>query len=296
MDAGSEMQNRIAIQNRHDSDESSSLLDTRSAMQLPMPLVNRSMSLDIQRRPGILLWTVLFAAFSVPLATLIDIPLARWFEIDPLPGDFVRTLELIRFYAHGSGVFFIFLSLFLLAPDRRSLLPRLVTMVAGASAVATIAKMFVLRLRPSQINLDLATVETAWWWRFDWSLEHVAMFDASSRSFPSGNMATAIALTIGLCLAAPRGRWLFVMFCGLTVLQRMQSGSHFFSDVLGGVACGLLWSYFCLHPKLLGSLFDKLESGDEMPKRRGENRTPFPVVDHALIQETDSTGQERKAA
>ncbi len=245
-----------------------------TAAALPLPLVNREMSLDIQKRPGILLWAVVFAAFSVPLATLVDIPLARWFERDSLPGDFVRTLELIRFYAHGSGVFFILLSLFLLAPERRVLLPRLVAMAAGASAVATIIKMFVLRLRPSQINLDLATVDTAWWWRFDWSLAHVAMSDASSRSFPSGNMATAIALTIGLCLATPRGRWLFVLFCGLTVMQRMQSGSHYFSDVLGGISAGLLWSYFCIHPKLLGSLFDKMEASDESHRRSLEHAYP----------------------
>lgn len=238
-----------------------------AARALPLPLVNRTLSLDVQKRPGLLLWAMVFAAFSVPLATLVDIPLARWFQDEPFPGDFVRTLDLIRFYAHGSGVFFIFLSLFLLAPERRSLLPRLVTMAAGASAVATIGKMFVLRLRPSQINLDLATVETAWWWRFDWTLEHVAMFDASSRSFPSGNMATAIALTIGLCLATPRGRWLFVMFCGLTVLQRMESGSHFFSDVIGGAVAGLLWSYVCIHPKFFGSLFDKMETLEESPRR-----------------------------
>ena len=199
------MQSRIDLTQRNDIPDTILARDRRSAA-LPMPLVNRDMSLGIQKRPGLLLWAVVFAAFSVPLATLVDIPLARWFQEDPLPGDFVRTLELIRFYAHGSGVFFIFLSLFLLAPEKRSLLPRLVTMAAGASAVATISKMFVLRLRPTQINLELATVESAWWWRFDWSLEHVAMFDASARSFPSGNMATAVALTIGLCLATPRGR------------------------------------------------------------------------------------------
>jgi membrane-associated phospholipid phosphatase len=258
-----------------------------------MPLVNREMSLDLQKRPGLLLWAVVFAAFSVPLATLIDIPLARWFQEDPLPGDFVRTLELIRFYAHGSGVFFIFLALFLLAPEKRSLLPRLVAMVAGASAISTISKMFVLRLRPSQINLELATVESAWWWRFDWSLEHVAMFDASARSFPSGNMATAVALTIGLCLATPRGRWLFTMFCGLTILQRLQSGSHFFSDVVGGAAFGLLWSYCCLHPKLLGSLFDKLEAAEES-SRRIETEAEPTLIGERVVQ--DDRIENRKAA
>lgn len=235
------------------------------AESTPLPRNSTPSSSTIERRPELLLWSVVFAAFSVPVSTLLDIPIARWLERDPFPGDFVKTLELIRFYAHGSGVFFICLSIFMIAPQLRSVLPRLVAMVAGASAVATIAKMFVLRLRPSQINLDLATVETAWWWRFDWSLEHVAMFDASSRSFPSNNMATAVALTIGLCAAIPRGKWLFTLFCGLTVLQRLENGAHFFSDVVGGIAAGMLWSYICVHPKLLGLLFDKMEQNEERP-------------------------------
>ncbi len=286
------MQTRIDLHKQAETLDANVVPQRRPA-GLPMPLVNREMSLDIQRRAGLLLWVVVFAAFSVPLATLIDIPVARWFQEDPLPGDFVRTLELIRFYAHGSGVFFIFLALFLLAPEKRSLLPRLVTMVAGASAVATISKMFVLRLRPSQINLELATVESAWWWRFDWSLEHVAMFDASARSFPSGNMATAVALTIGLCLATPRGRWLFMMFCGLTIMQRIQSGAHFFSDVVGGAALGLLWSYFCVHQKLLGSLFDKLEAGEELPRQIEAEASSLPIG--SLVVQ-DQLTKKRQAA
>lgn len=268
---------------------------------VPVPLASRSLPLDLLQRPGLLLWAVVFLAFSVPLATLVDIPLARWLETDPFPGDFVRTLELIRFYAHGSGVFFIFLSLYLLAPEKRSMLPRIVAMVAGASALATLAKMFVLRLRPSQINLDLATFDTAWWWRFDWTLDHVAMFDASSRSFPSGNMATAVALTIGLCLTTPRGRGLFSLFCLLTVLQRMESGGHFFSDIVGGATCGLLWSFFCVHPKMLGSIFDKLESVDERPRRAAEQRSEptansLPAAGFATAQTAATTAPIGQAA
>ncbi len=132
-------------------------------------------------------------------------------------------------------------------------------MTCGSGAIATIMKMFVLRPKPSQINLDFANLDTAWLWRFDWTLDQVANFDARTRAFPSGNMATAMALTIGLCLIAPRGRWLYAMLCGLTVLQRLHSQSHFLSDVIGGAAAGLLWSYVCLSPKLIGSLFDKME-------------------------------------
>jgi len=214
---------------------------------------------SLVERPGLLLWAALFAAISVPLATLIDIPLARWFDQEPFSTDFSDAIELTRGYAHGSGIFFIFLAMFLLTPDKRWMIPRMAVMACGGGAIATIIKMFVLRPKPSQINLDFATIEAAWLWRFDWSLAQVASFDAGTRAFPSGNMATVVALTIGLCIAAPRGRLLFVIFCGLTVLQRLHSGSHFFSDVLGGTAAGLVWTYVCVHPKLIGSLFDKLE-------------------------------------
>jgi hypothetical protein len=67
------------------------------------------------------------------------------------------------------------------------------------------------------------------------------------------------------------------MFCGLTIMQRIQSGAHFFSDVVGGAAFGLLWSYFCVHPKLLGSLFDKLEAGEETPRRNAEPKESLPI-------------------
>lgn len=226
-----------------------------------------SFTLRIVERPGLLLWAASIAMLSVPVVTLIDVPIARWFDRQPFPTDFSDALELTRGYAHGSGVFFILLSVFLLAPDKRWLIPRIAIMTCGGGAVATILKMFVLRPKPTQINLDFATVETAWLWRFDWTLDQVASFDASTRAFPSGNMATAVALTVGLCMVVPRGRWLFLLFCGLTVLQRLHGGSHFFSDVVGGAAAGFIWSYVCLHPKLLGSIFDKMEPQNEAPRR-----------------------------
>ena len=239
---------------------------------LPMSHSPDSLTLRVVERPGLLLWAAVFAMLTVPLATLIDVPIARWFDSEPFANDFADALELTRGYAHGSGVFFILLSVFLLAPDKRWLLPRIAVMTCGGGAVATIFKMFVLRPKPTQINLDFATVETAWLWRFDWTLDQVATFDAGTRAFPSGNMATAIALTIGLCMVAPRGRWLFLLFCGLTVLQRLHGGSHFFSDVVGGAAAGLIWSFVCLHPRLLGSLFDKME-----PESERQRATELPL-------------------
>ncbi len=146
----------------------------------------------------------MLAVLSVPVLTLIDIPVAHWFTDDPFSPDFSEAVDLTRGYAHGSGIFFIFLTIFLLAPERRWLIPRIAIMTCGGGAIATIMKMFVLRPKPSQINLEFANLDTAWLWRFDWALDQVANFDARTRAFPSGNVATAMALTLGLCLVAPR--------------------------------------------------------------------------------------------
>ena len=247
-------------------------------------LASNSLEVRVIKRPDLLLWAAVFAMFSVPLVTLIDVPIARWFDREPFSTDFADAIELTRGYAHGTGVFFILLSVLLLTPEKRWLVPRIAAMTVGGGAVATILKMFVLREKPSQINLNFATLETAWRWQFDWTLNQVASFDAGTRAFPSGNMATATALTIGLCMVAPKGRWLFMLFCGFTVLQRLHSGSHFLSDVVGGAAAGLIWSYICLQPKLVGSLFDKMEPGNETERRRP---IPAPVVELGLIAQTE---------
>lgn len=250
-------------------------------------ILRESSGFSIVQRPGLLLWAALFAMLCVPLFTLIDVPVARWFDQQPFSTDFSDAIELTRGYAHGSGVFFILLAVILLAPDRRWLIPRVAVMTCGGGAIATIMKMFVLRPKPSHINLDFATVESAWLWRFDWTLDQVASFDAGTRAFPSGNMAAAIALTIGLCIIAPRGRWLFMVFCGLTMLQRLHSGSHFLSDVLGGAAAGLMWSYVCLHPKLIGSLFDKMEpEGESLGEVKPPEQDEPPLLPPRVLEES----------
>ncbi|MCS7470658.1 phosphatase PAP2 family protein [Stieleria sp. ICT_E10.1] len=219
-------------------------------------------------RVSALLWFAGMLLLSVPMITLIDISVARWFSSDPLPREFRNGLELMQIFSHGSGVFLVLFGIFLMAPQCRWHLPRLATLAIGAGAIATLAKMFVLRPRPSGLNLDVASIDSAWLWAFDWTLSQVATFDASTRAFPSGNMATATALTVGLWMVLPRGRWLFAAICLGTGLQRLASMAHFPSDILGGAAFGLIWASVCLHPRLLGNLFDKMQPESEPRRRR----------------------------
>lgn len=237
-------------------------------------------------RPATLLWMAGIATLMVPLSTLVDIPASRWFASDPLPRELADMLDLCRVYSHGSGVFIILLGLILMAPNRRWYVPRLAVLATGGGAVATIAKMFVLRPRPASLNLDVATYDYAWIWAFDWTLEQVATFDASTRAFPSGNVSTAIALSVGLWVVLPRGKWLFATICLGTILQRMQCGAHFVSDLFGGAGCGLLWAYACFHPRLLGSLFDKMEP-ETMPRLRRRAAAAPPASFGSAEREQD---------
>ncbi len=252
-------------------------------------------------RPSTLLWMSGIAFLTVPILTLVDVRTARWFESDPLPKELYDVLDLCRVYSHGSGVFMILLGLILMAPNRRWYVPRLAVLAMGGGAVATIMKMFVLRPRPTGLpSLNTATYDSAWLWEFDWRLSQVALFEADTRAFPSGNVATGIALSVGLWMVLPRGKWLFFAICVGTILQRLSSGAHFVSDLFGGAGCGLIWAYVCFHPKLLGNLFDKMEP-ETMPRRRRRrlatttttaNATPHDpeVEDHA------SENQDRIAA
>ncbi|QDT10285.1 PAP2 superfamily protein [Planctomycetes bacterium K23_9] len=210
-------------------------------------------------RTGTLLWLAGIAMLSVPMVTLVDVPIARWFESEPMSSKFGDALDLMQLFSHGWGIFLVLLAIALMAPQHRWYVPRLGAMAMGGGAVATLAKMFVLRPRPNGLNLEIASYDSAWLWAFDWNLEQVAAFDASTRAFPSGNMATAIAFSVGLWVLFPRGRWLFAVVCFGAMFQRLFTGSHFLSDLFGGAAFGLLWAYTCLHPSLLGSLFDKIE-------------------------------------
>lgn len=245
-----------------------SVKKTKSQPPRKLPMYGRPLREEAARfRMAALLWMAGITFLLVPMATLIDVPIARWFSHDPLPREVGDALDFSRVYAHGSGIFLILVGVILLAPECRWCVPRLATLAMGGGAVATLAKMFVMRPRPNTLNLDAATYDYAWIWSFDWTLSQIANFDASTRAYPSAYLATATALTVGLWVVLPRGRWLFVALCAGTMLQRLYCGAHFLSDLFGSAAVGLAWSYVCYHPSLMGTLFDKMEP-ERSPRRR----------------------------
>lgn len=233
-------------------------------------------------RPITLVYMASIMLLMVPVLTLVDTSVARYFKSSPLSRDLDSALELSLVFSHGTGVFLVLMSIMLLAPRLRWQVPRLATLALGGGALATITKMFVLRPRPSSLNLEYAGSESSWLWAFDWDLSEIAAFDASTRAFPSGNVVTATALTIGLWILLPRGRVLFATIWAGVLLQRLNTGTHFLSDACGGVAIGLLWAFVCYHPKLMGTLFDRMA---HEPRRRRRHR-PAAVDGNPMSQIT----------
>jgi membrane-associated phospholipid phosphatase len=209
-------------------------------------------------RPVTLLYMAAMTMMLVPMLTLVDVNIAAYFRTAPLPTELDSALELSLVLSHGYGVFVILLAILLMAPKRRWHLPRLVALALGGGAIATIAKMFVIRPRPNNLNLNHAGHDSAWLWAFDWDLSEVASFDSAMRAFPSGHVVTATAMLIGLWVVVPKGRVLFVMVWMGVLANRINTSAHFTSDVCGGVAFGLFWSYVCFDPRLLGNIFDKM--------------------------------------
>ncbi len=113
----------------------------------------------------------------------------------------------------------------------------------GAGLIAQLAKHLLPRLRPNVSDLTADVWQTFVTSSADSQLPLAAR---DLQSYPSGHSATAFGLACGLAWLYPRGRWLFVVFAVLAMMQRIESGAHFVSDTLAGAAiasltAGLLW-------------------------------------------------------
>ena len=220
-------------------------------------------------RRNSLLWLAGIVLIAVPLLTLVDVPIARFFYRQPVPRDLSRVLDALAVYGQGTGTVAAIVAVAVLSRRRRWRVPRLATMAAGGGAVATLVKMFVLRPRPNELRIESSNSDYAWAWSFDWTLEQIAAFDAATRAFPSATVATAAALTVGFWVVVPKVRWFATALCLATIVQRLDHGAHFTSDLFGSAAIGLGWSFVCLHPKLMGGIFDRFEDVSRRGPRTG---------------------------
>ena len=188
-------------------------------------------------------------------ALAIDIPLARWCKSPNLPGYIKKTFDLAEVFGHGSGVALILIAAWVLAPQVRRQLPRVICCAYLPGLAADGMKLFLARGRP--YKTDLSTIHSVWGTFQEW----LPMFSSSSanQSFVSAHTATAVGLALGLGWLFPRGRWLFIGYAVLVAMQRIAGPYHFASDTLWGAAVGCLVAFAVLPGGWLSPPFDWLE-------------------------------------
>ena len=173
------------------------------------------------------------------LSFIVDYPVANWMAGDRLhhilTGDTYGVVRLGESFAHGIVVCLI--SLLIVRLDKRGwrVFPFLATSSLGAGILANFCKLLIARARPSKHHL----IGVVWNSFGSWFPTDVG-YDL--QSFPSAHTAVAVGFAVALTRLYPRGAGFFSFFAALAILQRLDVGAHYVSDVVFGAMIGVLVS------------------------------------------------------
>lgn len=216
------------------------------------------------KKIGALVTILLILIVSVVISFIyLDRPISAFFHYYPVPGadtffkgiSFLGNPNLILMV----GVIFVILGLY--GTFKKTILPAWnwffwggTTLVTGA--IVWLVKNIVCRSRPDAFLEEQV---------YGYSL---FCFDWASFSFPSGHvaMATALGLSAMVLFKHPWINLLVVFYIPLVALSRVVVVDHFFSDVLGGVAVGIIVVFVM---KALFNLF-VITSENEREKNESE--------------------------
>jgi membrane-associated phospholipid phosphatase len=203
-----------------------------------------------KRLVAVALLLIALAAASL----LVDLSVAQFVELGKVPGDLKSLVRLSEAFAYGGTVGLIILLAAVLDPRGWRVVPRLAITAFGAGLLADAGKLLIARERPSIADASGPILDTFVGW--------FPLFQGNHRlqSFPSGHTATAVGLAVALSTLYPRGWWLFAAIAALSGFQRIESESHFLSDVLVGAAIGCLVGAGCTVSTLLGKWLAKIEA------------------------------------
>ena len=230
-----------------------------------------SQRLSLAPRPVIRRWVhphlaaaLLLLLLALGASVFFDGAIAKNLHGSSLPGDIERLVDLTESFAHGSGVAIILISVFILVPEQRRRMPRLVACPLLAGIAATLLKLIVPRVRPISMMDNIDGVIGHWGagWGHPGPVESLYAVE----SFPSGHTATAFGLAIGLSWVFPRGRWLFLTLAVLAGFQRIMLTAHWTSDVIAGAMLGLVIAGVLTQSSWAERLYRRIEREKSLPE------------------------------
>jgi membrane-associated phospholipid phosphatase len=205
------------------------------------------MNLNATNSNRVLSLIAIAAILVCPAVYPFDGELSQFLRQPDLPGDLRKAIELSEAFAHGFGVFFILMSVFVVSVSRRKQVLVAILITLSSGLLANGMKAAFVRVRPHAEGLVVASSNSAAPPKAE--VVEASFWDARQRSFPSGHSATAWGLAIGLALLFPRGIWIFISLALLASAQRIVSGAHYPSDVVAGIAIAFLCAAVILSSK-----------------------------------------------
>lgn len=165
----------------------------------------------------------------------------------PIGGDIRRELEMLQQFGQGGMTIVVVLAIWLLDPaNRRRLLDWLVA-IGVAAVLAFGLKMAIGRPRPVLGEHDMVLgpfgmyplpVGDGHVVTHSWAFWQDGI--AKLWSMPSSHTVFAVVAAAMLAGWYPRLRWLMVALAVIVALARVGFGAHYPSDVVAGVAVGLI--------------------------------------------------------
>jgi membrane-associated phospholipid phosphatase len=185
----------------------------------------------------------------------VDIPLARWLVGSPVPRDLQKVLEAAEHFGTFYGEVLILAVLLVAIPLDRRKLARVAATAWIAGLSADLLKLTIARCRPKYFDFDAVTSAHGFLGLFSFGAG-----GSRHQGFPSAHTATAVGFCIALGHLYPRGRSAFWTLAVLVGLQRMESHSHFASDVVAGALVGWVVGRLLTGDGAIAKRFDRFEA------------------------------------
>ncbi|HLA83547.1 MAG TPA: phosphatase PAP2 family protein [Thermoguttaceae bacterium] len=207
-------------------------------------------------------WMLVGLMVLVGVASLtIDARVSQWCKTHHLPSDVQAPIDWAEVFGHGTGVAILLLTVWVLDPARRRSILRVALLVLLAGTTVNLIKSTIARARPRVFDFEHNI------WQSFGDYLSLGAGGSDCQSFPSGHVAVAVGLALGLGWLYPRGRFLFLIFAAMVAAQRVTHCSHFCSDAFFGAAIGCASAVLLLDVGPLARWFDRKEDLEPRVKK-----------------------------
>jgi membrane-associated phospholipid phosphatase len=220
-------------------------------------------------------WWIAAILTGLSVAVLpFDFGLAHPDNLEYLPGDLTRFVDLSELFSHGFGVMLVVIGICFLASHQSKFIPRIVMCAFWPAFGVLLLKSLIGRYRPifyfdEQSNANFpAGIADTW---LGWMPGDRINVAYGISSFPSAHTATGWGLAIGLAWVFPKGRWLFFGVAVLGSIQRVTSFAHWPSDVFCGAAIAFVMAGAITQNWGLGYFLGRFENRNNLNLLVDEN-------------------------